>query len=367
MKIVVHPAYDTYPARGEFKANYEDQKFRAEYVIEANRYFVQHSDYDAVASSTLAPQGEHKYDVDNIKGLDGATTWAEGVDGDGVGENITLTVHRPLPLDSIMIAPGYKSFEDPTLWTRNNRVAELEVTLNGEHTFTAAIPDDKFNELYPIPVRGYTKPVTTVKLVIKAVHRPGQARARYLHFAAGIARQARQETGDPARPVSWRWASVFVLAAASRWAFAAPITLPVYIEDSHAGSFYWLAEHLDLDEEYTLIHFDAHSDASGIFDSDQLRERLRRVGSLEERRNVLDQWRKTGAIQCYNWIEPLMPAPISRMIWVPGPTLSKTSATRSARKKRSASSTGIWKQRRASRSRSVNAVMLSDSIGFPRN
>ena len=58
-----------------------------------------------------------------------------------------------------------------------------------------------------------------------------------------------------------------------------------------------------------------------------MRERLRRVGSLEERRNLLDQWRKAGAIQCYNWIEPLMPAPISRMIWVPGPTLSKTSAT----------------------------------------
>jgi hypothetical protein len=176
MKIVVHPAYDTYPAHGEFQPNYEDQKFRAEYVIEANRYFVQHSDYDAVASSTLAPQGEHKYDVDNIKGLDGSTTWAEGVDGDGVGENITLTVHRPLPLDSVMIAPGYKSFEDPTLWTRNNRVAEVEITLNGEHTFTVAIPDEKFDELYPIPIRGYTKPVTTVKLVIKAVHRGTSAR-----------------------------------------------------------------------------------------------------------------------------------------------------------------------------------------------
>jgi hypothetical protein len=37
------------------------------------------------------------------------------------------------------------------------------------------------------------------------------------------------------------------LAAAGRWAVAAPITLPVYIEDSHAGSFYWLARQLDLD------------------------------------------------------------------------------------------------------------------------
>ena len=36
--------------------NYEDQKFRAEYVIEKTRYFIQHSDYDAVASSTRKPE-----------------------------------------------------------------------------------------------------------------------------------------------------------------------------------------------------------------------------------------------------------------------------------------------------------------------
>ncbi|MFL6521032.1 MAG: CapA family protein [Chthoniobacterales bacterium] len=113
-----------------------------------------------------------------------------------------------------------------------------------------------------------------------------------------------------------RLAVLLVLVAAGPWAAAAPITLPVYIEDNHAGSFYWLAEHVDLDEQYTLIHFDAHSDASQIFDSDKVRERLRRVGSLEERHQLLERWRATGAIQCFNWIEPLMPAPIARVIWV---------------------------------------------------
>jgi hypothetical protein len=192
MKIVAHPAYDTYTAGGEFAVNHEDQKFRAEYVIQPNRYFIQHSDYDAVASSTRktdpAPsptpeqspsadesstaesEAERNYDVNNIKGLGGYNAWVEGVEGDGIGENITLTVHRPLPLDAIMIMPGYKAY-DATLWAKYNRVAELEVTLNGDHTFTATIPDEKFGELYPIPVRGYTKPVTTLKLVIKAVHR----------------------------------------------------------------------------------------------------------------------------------------------------------------------------------------------------
>jgi hypothetical protein len=128
--------------------------------------------------------------------------------------------------------------------------------------------------------------------------------------------------------VRWRWAFVLVLAAASRWAVAAPITLPVYIEDNHAGSFYWLAEHLDLDEEYTLIHFDAHSDASGIFDSDTLRDRLRRVASVEARRELLEHWREKGAIQCFNWIEPLMPTPISRVIWVRAARIAKGEARR---------------------------------------
>ncbi len=116
--------------------------------------------------------------------------------------------------------------------------------------------------------------------------------------------------------MNFRLAALLLLAATVRWVAAAPIAVPIYIEDSHAGSFYWLADHLDLDEEYALVHFDAHSDASAIFDSDKVRERLRRVGSIEERHQILEQWREAGGIQCYNWIEPLMPAPIARVLWI---------------------------------------------------
>ena len=198
MKIVVHPGYDMYPARGEYAVDYQDQKFRSDYVVEKNRSFLQHTDYDAIASSTRNPdpapspsptptatasaaesqtdsaapeEGERNYDVNNIRGLSWGKTWGEGVEGDGLGESITLAVHHPLPLDSILIMPGFRD-EDKTVWTKNNRVAELEVTLNGEHTFTATIPDEQFTNLYPIPVRGYTKPVNAVKLVIEKVH-PG--------------------------------------------------------------------------------------------------------------------------------------------------------------------------------------------------
>ncbi|HMJ05499.1 MAG TPA: hypothetical protein VK474_04515, partial [Chthoniobacterales bacterium] len=112
----------------------------------------------------------------NLQSLEPDLAWAEGVAGDGIGESIILKVKHALPLDAILIVPGYRSSENPALWMKNNRVAELEVTLNGEHTFTAKIPDEKFADPYPIVVRDYAKPVESVRLVIKAVHRGTAAR-----------------------------------------------------------------------------------------------------------------------------------------------------------------------------------------------
>jgi hypothetical protein len=112
-----------------------------------------------------------------------------------------------------------------------------------------------------------------------------------------------------------------LLAATSPPATAAD-GLPIYIEDNHAGTFYWLAQNIDLDQSYTLILFDAHSDASGIFDSDKIRYALRDVASAQDRQTLLDRWRAKGAVQCFNWIEPLMPAPIEKVIWVSAEKLS---------------------------------------------
>jgi len=98
--------------------------------------------------------------------------------------------------------------------------------------------------------------------------------------------------------------------------------LPIYIEDNHAGTFYWLAQNVDLDQPCTLILFDAHSDASGIFDSDRIRGALRNVASPRDRQALLDRWRGQGVVQCFNWLEPLMPAPIAKVIWVPAEKLS---------------------------------------------
>ncbi|MGE5212352.1 MAG: CapA family protein [Nitrospirota bacterium] len=99
-------------------------------------------------------------------------------------------------------------------------------------------------------------------------------------------------------------------------------TLPIYIEDNHAGTFYWLSQNIDLDQSYTLVLFDAHSDASGIFDSDKIRYALRNVASTQDRQRLLHRWRSNGTVQCFNWIEPLMPAPIEKVVWVPAEKLS---------------------------------------------
>src|SRR5437870_7429568 len=115
---------------------------------------------------------------------------------------------------------------------------------------------------------------------------------------------------------------VAVLLSAASASAAGASVLPVYIEDNHAGTFYWLAQNIDLEQSYTLILFDAHSDASGIFDSDKIRDALRNVASSEARQELLDRWRSKGTVQCFNWIEPLMPAPIKKVIWVPGEKLA---------------------------------------------
>jgi hypothetical protein len=175
LKIVAHPTFDIYQVRRE--ADPERRDYQADYIVQGDRYFLQHTDYDATASSTLKSNGDRNYEVDNIR-LSAFTdkTWAEGVEGDGIGESITIKVRRPLPLDTILVMPGFDSKENKTLWGKNNRVAEFEVTLNNEHTFTAKIPDERFSKDYSIPVRDYAKPVNTVKLTIKAVHKGTAAR-----------------------------------------------------------------------------------------------------------------------------------------------------------------------------------------------
>jgi hypothetical protein len=175
IRIIAHSKYDTYPTG----YSEEDRRHRGTYVLREHQYFLDHTDYDAAASSTLAAQGKHNYDVVNILGdptREVQSPWAEGVEGDGIGESITLNVRRPLPLYGILIEPGYYYYDDKEKWLKNNRVGALEITLNDEHTFTESIADEQFERPYLIRVRDYVKPVNKIKMVIKGVHRGTQSR-----------------------------------------------------------------------------------------------------------------------------------------------------------------------------------------------
>lgn len=121
-----------------------------------------------------------------------------------------------------------------------------------------------------------------------------------------------------------RWLGPFCLTLTLAGAQVAE--LPVYLEDNHVGAFFHLASALPLDEEVTLVLVDHHSDASAVPDSDAVREGLRDASSEAQREARLAEWRRNGRIQAFNWIEPLMPLPIAKVVWVPMERISSKTA-----------------------------------------
>jgi hypothetical protein len=131
--------------------------------------------YAVEASSTLPDAKPHSYGVENLKNWDWVTdrddsylVWSEGAEGHGIGEFLTLTASKPLPLDAIRVHPGYGRSE--VLFKANSRPSKLKVTLNGEHSFEATLRDVNLDQT--VKVSGYSKPVKTVRLEIADVY-PG--------------------------------------------------------------------------------------------------------------------------------------------------------------------------------------------------
>lgn len=97
--------------------------------------------------------------------------------------------------------------------------------------------------------------------------------------------------------------------------------LPVFLADNHAETFGWITRTFDPDEARALVLVDAHSDASAVECSEEVREGLRRVPSEEARAAKVEAWRKDGRVQAFNWIEPLMPRPLDQVIWLSAPEM----------------------------------------------
>lgn len=112
-------------------------------------------------------------------------------------------------------------------------------------------------------------------------------------------------------------AVVFVFSPSAR----AAQELPVFIADNHAETAGWIMRNFELDEPHVLVLVDAHSDASAAERSEEMREELRRVSSEKERVGRVENWRKNGRIQAFNWIEPLLPRPVDHILWLAAPVL----------------------------------------------
>ena len=74
------------------------------------------------------------------------------------------------------MAAGFQSFwgqNRPNLFEENGRPSRVEVAINDEYHFVATLDDQRDDQL--IPIVGYGKPVSKIRLTIQGVH-PG---ARY--------------------------------------------------------------------------------------------------------------------------------------------------------------------------------------------
>ena len=116
-------------------------------------------------------------------------------------------------------------------------------------------------------------------------------------------------------------------------------TLPVFLSDNHAETFGWITRTFDPDERYQLVLVDAHSDA---IDGRALRGNPRRAAARAiagGARCEVEEWRKSGRIQAFNWIEPLMPRPLDQVCWLAAPELGETRRAAIAPRRPSARST----------------------------
>ena len=143
---------------------FEGKEPRVNYVQRGKQWEMEHAFYRVKASSTLAPQDGHKYDADNLKAWDGV--WSEGAPGSGAGEWLEIRPDVPQPLRAITLHPGFSRNEG--LFHANARPKSVHIELNGEQRFDAVIPDRM--EECRIPVVGYAKPVSKIKLTFASVY-----------------------------------------------------------------------------------------------------------------------------------------------------------------------------------------------------
>ena len=133
------------------------------------------------ATSTLAPQGNTRYDADNLRNCKSkeayiqgsgnrSVTWCEGVPGHGIGERVTMRVTTKaitpdniVSFHSIMIVNGYARNE--TTWRNNARVKILRLYVGDRHWCDLHLSDVIKPQIFELPDDMRIMPHTSGKKV----------------------------------------------------------------------------------------------------------------------------------------------------------------------------------------------------------
>ncbi len=170
LEIECQPAVNSYGHQpiGKYRENHPEHLY-AEYIQRGGNWSMLHSNYTVKASSTLGPDGEIRYDPENIRERWAENAWSEGAAGPGVGAWLDITPEVPKPLLAIHLRPGYQK-EKGNLFKANARPKSIRIELNGAHRYDVEIPDRE--EQIEIPVTGYIEPVRKIRLTFTEVY-PG--------------------------------------------------------------------------------------------------------------------------------------------------------------------------------------------------
>jgi ankyrin repeat protein len=115
------------------------------------------------ASSTLEERGRAKDFYAPARGIDGslATCWCKGVKGHGDGEWLQIELKAPARLRTIRIYPGCGA--DDSTYYANNRIQQLDVTVDGTALPASPLPGRRFHDLGI----STTAPISTLRFTVR--------------------------------------------------------------------------------------------------------------------------------------------------------------------------------------------------------
>ncbi len=141
------------------------------YSLEGNKYYFDFRGYSAKASSQ-----KDGYPAANLSDSLNSTAWVAGKEG-GIGESVTLTLEKPTHVDQIAIIPGYAKSKQ--LYFANNRIEQVEVSVNGGVPRLATLPDEyisfspsSWKAYQLIDLGPYSGDAKTIALTVRKVY-PG--------------------------------------------------------------------------------------------------------------------------------------------------------------------------------------------------